>query len=280
MKKIIFDVETTGLNACENQIAQLSYIIIDEEFNIENAKNFYFSVDYVELGANAVNGLDEEILERLSEGKKFEDFAEEIYQDFLEADVWIAHNLEFDLKFLLQEFKRLNYDIDKLEEGKGYFCTMQSYTMFMQIPHDYYGLKYPRLDEVMRYLSIESIDIVDKVKDVFKCDGATASYHDSRFDVIATWKAYMKVEDMDKIMVCNTIVYGFNSVKSIVERIESNYISKVNLDNSYFKNIESDYNILLGDDKKNLKRSFQRVVKKINYIIDAIEEEERTELER
>lgn len=278
MKKIIFDVETTGLNACENQIAQLSYVVIGEDFDIEKAKNFYFTVDYMEPRASSVNGLTEKILEKLSNNKKFKDFAEEIYKDFLSVDVLIAHNLDFDLRFLVKEFKRLGFDIDKLGENKRYFCTMESYTMFMQIPHPYYGLKYPRLEEVIDYLSVKYVDIEDKAKEVFRCDAV--SYHDSRFDVIATLEAYKQVKNMSKIITCNTIVHGYNSAKRLFERIESNYISKVNLDNSCFKDVESDYNILLGDDKKNLKRSFQRVVKKINYIIDAIEEEERTELER
>ena len=44
---IIFDTETTSLDVVSGQIAQLSYIKVNEEENnkIEFAKNFYFSVD-------------------------------------------------------------------------------------------------------------------------------------------------------------------------------------------------------------------------------------------
>lgn len=43
-KFIIFDTETTGLKAETNQIAQLSYIIADNDLNILKSKNFYFKV--------------------------------------------------------------------------------------------------------------------------------------------------------------------------------------------------------------------------------------------
>ena len=192
MKKIIFDTETTGLNAYENQIAQLSYIIVDKEFNIENAKNFYFTVDFMEEDASRVNGLDEEILQKLSGNKRFRDFAEEIYKDFLSVDVLVAHNLDFDLRFLMKEFRRLDFDIDRLRENKKYFCTMEYYTEVIGIEHYYYGYKYPKLEEVIYYLDIEDGDIEEKTKEVFKCD--EVSYHDSRFDVIATLDAYKKVQ--------------------------------------------------------------------------------------
>lgn len=278
MKKIIFDTETTGLNSCENQIAQLSYTVVDEEFNIINAKNFYFTVDFVEEDASRVNGLDIEILQKLSNDKRFRDFAEEIYNDFLNADVWVAHNLNFDLGFLMKEFQRLGFDKSKLRENKEYFCTMKYYTEVIGIEHYYYGYKYPKLEEVMYYLDIENEDIEEKTKEIFKCDAAY--YHDSRLDVIATLEAYKRVAVVEKMKCCQYIVHSFSSLKECLEDVEHKYISKVNLDDSYFKNIEDACNILLGDDKKSLKRSFQRIVKKINYIIDVIEEDERTGLEK
>lgn len=269
MKKIIFDTETTGLNAYENQIAQLSYVIIDEEFNIENAKNFYFSVDYVELGANAVNGLDEEILKKLSNNKRFKDFAEEIYQDFLNVEVLIAHNLNFDLRFLVKEFQRLGFDIDKLGKNKGYFCTMEYYTNVIGIEHYYYGYKYPKLDEVICYLNVDYVDIEEKTKEVFKCD--EVSYHDSRFDVIATLDAYKKVQVVEKMMDCRYIVGAFESLKKCLEDIEHGYISKVNLDDSCFKNIEDACDILLSENKERMKNKFKKARRRLDNILEAIE---------
>lgn len=195
--KLIFDTETTGLNACDEQIAQLSYIIINEKYEVKNAKNFYFSVDYMSAGASRVNGLSEDILNELSGGKKFKDFADEIYQDFINADVLIAHNLEFDLGFIEEEFERLNYNIDKLNKDKKYLCTMQTYTMLLQIEHEYYIYKYPKLSEVMSKLKISSKYISGIVSDTFRV--SDNKYHDARFDVIATFIAYKSLENVDKI---------------------------------------------------------------------------------
>ena len=49
---LYFDTETTGVRP--GQICQLSYIIQDTSG--VSAKNFFFSVDYVEQGASAVHG--------------------------------------------------------------------------------------------------------------------------------------------------------------------------------------------------------------------------------
>ena len=34
--KVVFDTETTGLNPCENEIAQLSYIMVDDNYEIKS----------------------------------------------------------------------------------------------------------------------------------------------------------------------------------------------------------------------------------------------------
>ena len=102
---IIFDTETTSLNPEYGQIAQLSYVKIDENSNVEFAKNFYFTVDHIEPGASEINGLTEELLKKFSDNKTFKDFSEEIYKDFSEETKLVAHNIEFDVGFLLEELK-------------------------------------------------------------------------------------------------------------------------------------------------------------------------------
>ena len=80
-KFIIFDTETTGLKVEVNQIAQLSYVIIDSELNILKSKNFYFKVKRVEEMASKINGLTVDKLEGLSDGKTFRDCSDEIFYD-------------------------------------------------------------------------------------------------------------------------------------------------------------------------------------------------------
>ncbi|MBP3928773.1 MAG: hypothetical protein J6D47_04275 [Peptostreptococcaceae bacterium] len=42
MKTIILDIETTGENHLIDEICQMSYIILNDKFEILNSKNFFF----------------------------------------------------------------------------------------------------------------------------------------------------------------------------------------------------------------------------------------------
>ena len=50
---VFLDTETTGLHP--GQIAQLSYIVTDEELNIKKAFNQYYSVEQMSRGAAKVS---------------------------------------------------------------------------------------------------------------------------------------------------------------------------------------------------------------------------------
>jgi len=57
--KVFLDTETTGLEP--GQIAQISYIISDDDLNIQKAENIYFKVKSMEPKAQSVHGLSIEI---------------------------------------------------------------------------------------------------------------------------------------------------------------------------------------------------------------------------
>ena len=104
---IIFDTETTSLDFTTGNICQLSYIKVsnyEEPFKIQCAKNFFFTVDYVEEGAQRVHGFSVDKLRELSGCKRFKDFADEIYNDFVCQDLLCGHNVSFDINFLIEEF--------------------------------------------------------------------------------------------------------------------------------------------------------------------------------
>lgn len=185
-KKIFIDTETTGLSAYSSQIAQLSYLIT-EGSEILQAKNFFFTVDKVDEGAERVHGLSKEILEKLSRGKVFKDYAEEIAMDFTGKTV-IGHNVNFDLGFLKAELIRSGIKLDI----KNSFCTMHYYTDICQIGYNsYYGtFKWPKLEEVIDYLGIDSKDIYNKSISLF---GESKEFHDSRYDITATYEIYNKI---------------------------------------------------------------------------------------
>lgn len=270
--KIIFDTETTGLRCYENQVAQLSYMMINDKYEVQNAKNFYFSVKYVEPGASKINGLDDEILEKLSEGKEFRYFAEEIYKDFLNAKTLIAHNLSFDLGFIEEEFNRLDYDIDKLKKDKLYCCTMDVYTHYLQIEHEYYGLKYPRLDEVMSRLSIDDEYIENLTKTIFKVD--SNKYHDSRFDIVATFIAYKSLDCINEIMTCKNVFKYLNRATNYLEYINNSYKKDFSaIDEGILNEVYG--KLMLDDYRKSFKRDIDDVIKQLENVKKEIEMEER-----
>ena len=71
MKRIVFDIEATGLS--EAQICQLSYLIVDDSGVV--GKNQFFAVDDMNPDAEAVHGFSMEMLEELSGGLRFADLA-------------------------------------------------------------------------------------------------------------------------------------------------------------------------------------------------------------
>ena len=186
-KKVILDTETTGLYPGYNQIAQLSYVILDESNDIVASKNYYFQVDRMDKDAESVHGLSVPLLRELSLGKTFEDNIDEIYHDINNADLIICHNANFDIGFIKSEFNRLDKEFTYNEK----FCTMQYYTDILKIEH-YYGYKWPKLEEVIDYLDIDEDRLTEATKSLFSIASSDISYHDSRLDVSATTEIYIK----------------------------------------------------------------------------------------
>ena len=172
---ICFDTETTSLNP--GQICQLSYTM-QSGGNIR-ARNLFFSVDSMDYSAFMVHGFSMEKLKRLSNGKRFEDYIDIIESDFNSADLIVSHNTSFDFMFMRAEFERLGRTFYTNKE----FCTMKNFTPICKLPKKRGdGYKYPKLSELCQFLNISDEQIKISSNKVF---GATADYHDARFDTTA-----------------------------------------------------------------------------------------------
>ncbi len=86
MNIITFDTEATDLTP--GQICQLSYLMARDDR--VTGKNLFFAVDHMGEGAQEVHGLTMDMLEELSEGRRFEDHAKEIFDDFSRRTCWWA----------------------------------------------------------------------------------------------------------------------------------------------------------------------------------------------
>ncbi len=191
MKKIFIDTETTGLEPGE--IIQLTYCVCDinskGEERVSFSKNFFFDVDYIEESAEAIHGFSVEKLKILSNGKKFKDLASEISFD-LKDGIFIAHNVNFDRKFVTAEFNRLD-DINWIP--KEFFCTMEYFKPIVKATTRTGKLKKPRLEETIDFLNIDKKVVLKGAKKLFNCDDV--GFHDARYDVAALVSCYYRAKN-------------------------------------------------------------------------------------
>lgn len=180
MKLLFFDTETTSIKP--GHICQLSYIIVDASKKPQQTfgKNFFFTVDEMDPGAEQVHGFSLEKLYELSKGAYFEDVVWDFINDFVDADFVIGHNVNFDIKFLRHELEGLG----EVYSPKNTFCTMNYYKDICRILKPNGDTKNPKLEELINFLNITKDQISKKADELFDGSG---NYHDARFDTAATY---------------------------------------------------------------------------------------------
>lgn len=172
---IFLDTETSGLKP--GYICQLSYVITYGRKL--QAKNFFFSVPFVEQSAYMVHGFSVEKLKILSNGKRFCDHMEEIENDFNLADLIVSHNTSFDFSFIRAEFERCG----KVFCPKSEFCSMKKSVPICKLKRtNSAGYKYPKLAELSAFFGVTETDIAFSMEDLFN---DKSSFHDARFDTTA-----------------------------------------------------------------------------------------------
>lgn len=219
MKIVYLDCETTSLRP--GRICQLSYIVeTDEKLT---GKNFFFEVDEMDPEAEYIHGLSIDMLRMLSGGRKLHDIKFELLED-LDGALIVGHNISFDISFINHEFN----DIRICNES---FCTMNHFTDIVQITGYKGDYKWPRLAEVIQFLDITGDEIMNLSKEIFKADGT--SFHDSRYDVSATYLIYKK--GLRQRLIPKTDVAHSEYVKKKLEQTEK----KIYRYSTEYKSIEN-----------------------------------------
>lgn len=172
MRILVFDTETSGLDPQWNVILQLSYQIVDpDSWATIKTVNHYFSWPEnkarVTLEAINVNGLTEEVLaaKQLSNRKAA---LEEFVADKDSCDLLVAHNLEFDKKFIIASCREEGVKFVSSGWSQSY-DTMKRTTSYCQIPKDWgNGYKWPKLTELADCLGVDysNISLHDSSGDV------------------------------------------------------------------------------------------------------------------
>ena len=118
----------------------------------------------------------------LAEGRPIRDVLTELAASAALARVFVAHNVEFDANVLAAEYLRAGLTPPFAPDTM--ICTMKLSTNLCRIP-GYYGWKWPRLEELYRYLFGAAFDGVhDAGADVAAC--ASCFFELKNRGVIAT----------------------------------------------------------------------------------------------
>jgi len=127
----VVDIETTAGNAKSGQIIEIGAVkykngkILESYESLVTAKNIPSKVQ-------EITGITPDML---VDAPNLKDVLEE-FKIFLEDDVFVAHNIDFDYKFISDSFKR--YDLGELFNRK--LCTIDLASRTIEAKR--YGLKY------------------------------------------------------------------------------------------------------------------------------------------
>ena len=197
---IIFDTETTGLipkDASNNyyhytntskynnaRMIQISYEILDHEFNISITRNFYIN-ETDNVSNSQFHNITKDLLEK--NGIGMNQFCDIFREDLNSCSKIIAHNLQFDYCILMSELYRFGFTdiIHKINTMK-LLCSMKKTRHFVC-----HNKKYPKLLELYNYANNSNLKELPNA-------------HNSMFDVtylrIALVK--LKVNNIFDIFMC------------------------------------------------------------------------------
>ena len=175
MKIIIFDTETTGIPVKEGKnLEEQPHVIqfASLTFDFDNfTKRFTESARYNQLikppvavpaESIRISGITDELVKDMP---NFAQVYEDIRRLFAEADIAIAHNLEFDRLMLEIEIKRLGKSGDLMPPET--YDSMEKTRDLCKLPGRNGNYKSPRLMELHQFLLNESFqEAHNAIKDV------------------------------------------------------------------------------------------------------------------
>ena len=198
MKIVVFDTETSGLPKTRILtpntihmwpfIVQFSYIIFDTETNdvIKSYDAIVKVKPYNIISKDSIkfHGITQEISEL--KGIPIDKVLDEFVDDIEDADLIVAHNVEFDLNMIRAELMRLDYEDMELRminiiKNQNFYCTMRESIDLCKIEKvntrgKYY--KFPTLSELHKHL----FDVEPK------------HLHNSFHDILCTIRCFIKMK--------------------------------------------------------------------------------------
>lgn len=105
MNFVVFDLETTGLSEIKNEIIEIGAVRFETNKPVEKFHTFIKPKKKITSRITSINGITNEMVENCPT-------IEEVlpkFIDFIGEDVLIAHNSDFDMKFILHQMYIQNY---------------------------------------------------------------------------------------------------------------------------------------------------------------------------
>lgn len=127
---ILFDTETTGLNAKRNRLIEIGGVLMKDGQLQEKFNKLINPQTQIPPFITNLTGIDDKMVESAP-------LEEEVIREFLEfaqGRILVAHNSEFDMAFLKEAAKRYNIKlnvtyIDTLQIARAMYHTLNKYTL-------------------------------------------------------------------------------------------------------------------------------------------------------
>ncbi|WP_430900537.1 MULTISPECIES: 3'-5' exonuclease [unclassified Paraflavitalea] len=185
MKKILFfDTETNGVPVDYKasytdvnnwpRVIQLAWLLTTSTGEVLSEGNYLIKPDGWEMPTEQFwidNGFSQE--KSMAEGIPIVEALDAFYKDKMQADILVAHNLNFDHRIVWAEFIRAGKEP---RSGIHKICTMMKSTNYCKIPAKR-GYKWPKLEELYEFLFKDRFD----------------NAHDAMADITATAECFFEL---------------------------------------------------------------------------------------
>ncbi len=187
---LFFDTETTGLprnwkapiTDLNNwpRLVQLAFLYYDENGNKISGGDYIIKPEgfTIPTDVSRIHGITTD--RAIRDGKPLTTALQDFHSLIIEAEVLVAHNMNFDEKIVGAEFLRLG--MKNPIPSKRKICTMQSTTTFCALKGPY-GFKWPKLSELHYKLFRAGFD----------------EAHNAAIDISMTAKCFWELKRIGKI---------------------------------------------------------------------------------
>ena len=126
----IIDIETTGQSALKGKFTEIAIFIHDGTEIVESFSSLVNPECYIPQFITDLTGISNDMVKR---APKFYEIARKIVE-ITQDKIFVGHNVQFDYRFVQEEFKRLGYDYQRqtmctVRLGRKFIPGHRSYSL-------------------------------------------------------------------------------------------------------------------------------------------------------